>query len=243
MRVCYTMGMSKPAAAKFVSYARVSTDEQGIEGLGLDAQTHAMRQYVESVGGEMLREFVEVASGNDDDRPKLAEALKLAKRTRAILLVSKLDRLSRVLAKIAVLMRQGAELRVVDCANASTLELQIRAVIAEEERRKIGERTRDALAAAKRRGTKLGSARPGHWAGREDRRELGQQRATAAAAAARRELRGETYAAALPMAQRLAAEGASLRTIAAALNAEGITTPRGASWQAAQVQRLLRAES
>ena len=237
------MGMSKPAAAKFVSYARVSTDEQGIEGLGLDAQTHAMRQYVESVGGEMLREFVEVASGNDDDRPKLAEALKLAKRTRAILLVSKLDRLSRVLAKIAVLMRQGAELRVVDCANASTLELQIRAVIAEEERRKIGERTRDALAAAKRRGTKLGSARPGHWAGREDRRELGQQRATAAAAAARRELRGETYAAALPMAQRLAAEGASLRTIAAALNAEGITTPRGASWQAAQVQRLLRAES
>jgi DNA invertase Pin-like site-specific DNA recombinase len=237
------MGMSKPAAAKFVSYARVSTDEQGKDGLGIDAQSHAMRQYVESVGGEMLREFVEVASGNDDDRPKLAEALKLAKRTGAILLVAKLDRLSRVVAKIAGLLRQGAELRVVECANASTLELQIRAVIAEEERRKIGERTRDALAAAKRRGTKLGSARPGHWAGREDRRKLGQQRATEAAAAARRELRSETYAAALPMAQRLAAEGASLRTIAAELNAEGITTPRGASWQAAQVQRLLRAES
>ena len=155
------------------------------------------------------------------------------------MLVAKLDRLSRVVAKIATLLRQGAELRVVECASASTLELQIRAVIAEEERRKIGERTRDALAAAKRRGTKLGSARPGHWRGREDRRKLGQRRASAKAAAARRELRSEIYAAARPLAERLHANGASLRAIADALNQNGIGTPKGSTWQAVQVSRLL----
>lgn len=233
------MGMNSTNTPKFVAYARVSTDEQGQDGLGIDAQKHAIRTYVESVGGEIVREFVEVASGNDDDRPILAAALKLAKRTGAVLLVSKLDRLSRVVARIAGLIRQGAELRVVECANASVLELQIRAVIAEEERRKIGERTRDALAAAKRRGTRLGSARPGHWTGREDRRRLGQQRATANAAAVRRELRADIYAEALPIAKKLDDQGESLRHIAGELNGKGITTPRGSIWRAAQVQRML----
>lgn len=233
------MGMITPIVPRFVAYTRVSTDEQGAGGLGIEAQRHAIRQHVESVGGSILGEFVEVASGDDDDRPQLKAALKLAKRSGATIIVSKLDRLSRVVAKIAGLIRGGTELRVLECANASTLELHIRAVIAEEERRKIGERTRDALGAAKRRGVRLGSARPGHWKGREDRRTLGQQRATSAAAAARRELRADTYAVALPIAKRMNSAGDSLHTIAKHLNAEGITTPRGATWRATQVQRML----
>ena len=233
------MGMSTPIVPKFVAYTRVSTDEQGADGLGIEAQQHAIRQHIESIGGVLVREFVEVASGDDDNRPKLGEALKLAKRTGATIIVAKLDRLSRVVAKIAGLIRQGTELRVVECANASTLELHIRAVIAEEERRKIGERTRDALGAAKRRGVRLGSARPGHWKGREDRRKLGQQRATSAAAAARRDMRADTYAAALPIAKRMSNAGGSLHAIAKHLNDEGITTPRGATWRATQVQRML----
>lgn len=235
------MGMSSTNAPKFVGYARVSTDEQGQAGLGIDAQQHGIRQHIESVGGVLVREFVEVASGDDDERPQLAAALKLAKRTGAVLVVAKLDRLSRVVAKIAGLIRGGTELRVVECANASTLELHIRAVIAEEERRKIAERTKDALAAAKRRGTLLGSSRPGHWAGREERRTAGQQQATVKAAAARRELRAETYAEALPIAKQLNASGVSLRKIADELNARGITTQRGARWRAAQVTRMLAA--
>lgn len=235
------MGMSSTNAPKFIGYARVSTDEQGQAGLGIDAQQHGIRQHVGSIGGVLVREFVEVASGDDDERPQLAAALKLAKRTGAVLVVAKLDRLSRVVAKIAGLIRGGTELRVVECANASTLELHIRAVIAEEERRKIAERTKDALAAAKRRGTLLGSSRPGHWAGREERRTAGQQRATVKAAAARRELRAETYAEALPIAKQLISSGVSLRKIAQELNARGITTQRGARWQAAQVTRMLAA--
>ena len=235
------MGMNTSTATKFVSYARVSTDEQGTSGLGVEAQQHAIRQHVESVGGKIVREFVEIASGDDDARPVLADALKLAKRTHAVVIVAKLDRLSRVVAKVAGLLRQGTELIVCECATASTLELHIRAVIAEEERRKIGERTRDALAAAKRRGQRLGSARVGHWKGREDRRQAGAAAGSAAAAAARRELRAGVFSEAGPIAQRLRNGGASLRTIAAALNESGLTTPAGAAWRAVQVQRLLSA--
>lgn len=234
------MGMTTTTTApKFVIYARVSTTEQGDSGLGIEAQLHDCRAYVEKSGGELVREFVEVASGDDDDRPILAEALKLAKRTRGVVLVAKLDRLSRVVAKVAGLLRNGTELRVVECANAGPLELHIRAAVAEEMRRKIAEQTRDALGAAKRRGVKLGSARPGHWSGREHRRRAGAAAGSAKAAEARRELSASVYAEALPIARQLHQDGGSLRTIAAELNAKGITTPMGGSWKAMSVKRLL----
>ncbi len=234
--------MTTPSPTKFVAYFRVSTYEPGPSGLGIEAQQHSTRAYVESIGGTMVREFVEIDSGDDDDRPVLAAALKLAKRTNSVLVVAKLDRLSRVVAKIAGLIRQGTELRVVECANASTLEIHIRAVIAEEERRKIGERTRDALAAAKRRGVQLGSAREGHWDGRNDRRMAGAAAGSAKAAAVRRELRAETYGEAGPIAAAMKAAGASLRAIAERLNSDGLTTPAGSVWRAAQVHRLLAAQ-
>lgn len=224
---------------KFVAYCRVSTVEQGHAGLGVDAQQHAIRGYAASVGGELVREFVEVASGGDDERPVLAAALKFARRAGATLLVSKLDRLSREVSLIAGLLRSGTAFRVCECAGAGVLELQIRAVIAQEERRMIGERTKAALEAAKRRGVRLGSARPGHWDGREDQREAGRRRGVERAAEVRRELRQDVYAAAMPIAEREQAAGASLRAIAGTLNAAGITTPRGCIWRPAQVQRLL----
>lgn len=234
------MCMSQTTQAKFIAYARVSTDEQGRSGLGIESQLAAVRSFVESEQGIIVQEFVEIASGDDDDRPQLAAALKLAKRTGAVLVVAKLDRLSRVVAKVAGLIRQGAELRVVECAAASTLELHIRAVVAEEERRMIAARTSAALQAAKARGVKLGSAREGHWAGREERRIAGLRAATAAAAAARRELSRDVYAAAKPIADRLAGEGLSMRAIAEQLNAAGMTTARGGVWTAEQVRRVLK---
>ena len=84
--------------AKFVSYLRVSTQKQGRSGLGLEAQRDAVATHVASANGKMLREYIEVESGKRADRPKLAEALKLAKMTGATLVVAKLDRLSRNVA-------------------------------------------------------------------------------------------------------------------------------------------------
>ena len=228
----------EPRTPSFVTYCRVSTDEQGRSGLGLEAQEAACASAAAATGGTILRTFREVASGDDDKRPVLAAALRLARRTGATLLVAKLDRLSRAVAMVAALMRDGVPFRVAELANASELELHLRATIAQEERRLIGERTKAALAAAKRRGTKLGSARRGHWTGREDRRLAGILAAGRASAAKRRGARAELLVEAAPVVAGLA--GASLRAIGQALEGAGVLTVQGATkWTATGVSRLL----
>lgn len=226
------------AARRFVSYVRVSTTEQGRSGLGLDAQAESIRQAVAAQGGTIARAFSEVASGGDDARPALLAALNLCRRTGATLIVAKLDRLSRDVELIAGTMKR-TPLVVAECLGASPMELHLRASFAEEERNKIRTRTREALAALKARGAKLGSARPGHWKGREDRRQAGQRKAVKVAAAKRREASAELYREAAAVAAKF--KGASLRTLADELNAAGLTSPRGSVWTAATVARMLTA--
>ena len=223
---------------KFVVYLRVSTDEQGRSGLGLEAQEAACTNAAAAAGGQVLRTFREVASGDDDKRPELAAAIRYARRSGAVLLVAKLDRLSRAVALIAGMMREGVPFKVAELANASELELHLRAVVAQEERRAIGERTKAALAAAKARGTKLGSARRGHWSGREDRRLAGAAKGSKVAAAKRQAAVADLLAEAGPVVAAMA--GSSLRAIGAALESAGIATARGASsWTATGVSRLM----
>ena len=221
-----------------VAYLRVSTKEQQRSGLGLEAQEQQVRQLAEVIGGEVVRVIVETGSGADDDRPGLADALKLAARTRGVVAVAKLDRLSRDVAKVAETLKSGVQIRCADSPNASTLELHLRATIAQEERRLISERTSQALHAAKRRGVLLGFARPGSRRGRS--RELaaarakGSQRAASKAAAIRADILEE----AAPIL--IANEGQSLRKIAAALEEAGVLTAKGRSnWTPASVSRLV----
>lgn len=233
-----TTRTTTPTAPKFVSYTRVSTEEQGRSGLGLEAQTEAIRQAVAAKGGTIARAFSEVGSGGDDHRPELLAALNLCKLTKATLIVAKLDRLSRDVELIAGTMKR-TPLVVAECVGASPMELHLRASFAEEERNKIRVRTREALARLKARGVKLGSARPGHWKGREDRRQAGQRNAVKVAAAKRRAESAKLYADAARIAAKF--KGASLRGLADELNAAGLTTPRGSVWTAAAVSRMLQA--
>ncbi len=206
----------------------------------MQAQAASIAAAVADQGGVVIKEFAEIASGNDDHRPGLEAALKHCRKTGASLIVSKLDRLSRAVAMIATIMR-SAEVNFVccECVGASPLELHMRAAFAQEERQKIASRTREALAALKARGVKLGSARKGHWAGREDRRQAGQRAAVATAAANRRELSADTYREAAAVAKGM--DGSSLRKIAAALDEANISTARGSKWTAAAVSRMLAA--
>ena len=142
-------------APKFVAYLRVSTDKQGRSGLGLDAQRQAIADFL--AGGKLVAEFVEVESGKRDERPQLAAALHRAKVTGAKLLIAKLDRLSRNMAFIARLQESGAQFVCADMPEANELTVHLLAAIAQHERKLISERTKAALAAAKRRGTKLGN--------------------------------------------------------------------------------------
>lgn len=141
----------------YVSYCRCSTDRQGTSGLGLEAQQEAVRRYVASVGGSLLSEHVEVESGKCATRPVLAEAIAECRKQRAVLLIAKLDRLSRSVAFTAALLDGDVEFIACDMPEANKFMIHLMSAFAEYEREQISARTKAALAAAKVRGVVLGS--------------------------------------------------------------------------------------
>ena len=144
--------------ARYVAYRRVSTARQGESGLGLDSQEEMLSRYVASVKGVLLMSFTEIESGRSDtNRPQLQAALAACKKHKAILLIAKLDRLSRSVAFTAALLESPVKFVACDMPNADRTFLQMVAVFAEYEREQISRRTKAALAAAKARGQKLGN--------------------------------------------------------------------------------------
>jgi len=223
-----------------VSYLRVSTKEQGQSGLGLDAQREAVQRYASSLGATIIAEYTEVESGKRSDRKELLRAIPHAKRSNAVLVVAKLDRLSRNVAFLSALMESGIEFVCCDNPHANRLTIHILAAVAEDEAIKISERTKAALAAAKARGTLLGSARPGHWDGREDARQKGIRKASAEGVKTIKANANAAYTDLYKTITDLRAVGQTLREIADRLNAMGHTTRRGKAWQATQVMLVLR---
>ncbi|SFI70252.1 recombinase family protein [Planctomicrobium piriforme] len=219
-----------------IAYYRVSTKQQGQSGLGLDGQRSAVREFAERQGATILRDYTEVESGKKSDRIELLKAIGHAKLAKATLVVAKLDRLSRNVAFLSSLMESGVDFVACDNPNANRLTVHILAAVAEDEAQRISDRTKAALAAAKARGVKLGSARDGHWAGREDRR--GWQEATKAAAIARTKAATDAYSFLIPTIQEMREQGASYQAIAGRLNSDGHFTSAGKQWTATAVWRV-----
>lgn len=224
----------------YIAYTRVSTKKQGNSGLGLEAQTASVINFVNG-HGKLLATYTEVESGKKADRPELAKALAHAKRSKAILVVAKMDRLSRNLAFLSTLLESSVEFVAVDNCHANRLTIHILAAIAEHEAKATSTRTKEALQAAKVRGTKLGSNRPGHWEGREHLRQAGLKKATKAAALAHRQNKIESYSDLIPLIKDLRNQGVTLQAIATKLTELGHETRRGKAWNHVQVLRLLRA--
>lgn len=225
---------------KFISYCRVSTEKQGQSKLGLEAQRTAVSDYARINGGEIARAYVEVESGKLADRPELAKAIAHAKRLKARLVIAKLDRLARNVAFVSALMEAGVDFVAVDNPHANRLTIHILAAVAEDEARRISERTKAALAAAKARGTALGSARQGHWEGREQARLAGASKGNRRSAEVRGRNALEAVSDLVPMMRERRSAGDSLATIAETLNVEGHRTVKGGEWTATQVMRVLR---
>lgn len=143
---------------QYIAYLRVSTQRQGISGLGLEAQRGAVTSVAR--GDVVLAEYIEIESGKRDDRPQLRRALEHAKKCKATLLIAKIDRLARKMSFIASLMDGDVEFVACDMPQANRLMLHIMAAFAEHEAKMISDRTKVALAAAKARGIVLGGDRP-----------------------------------------------------------------------------------
>lgn len=136
---------------KFVAYYRVSTAKQGMSMLGLDAQRQIVTNYINHNGNKLVKEFTEIESGKCNTRPALRDAIALAKECSAVLVIAKLDRLSRNVSFIANLMESKVAFVACDIPEATPLTIHIFAAMAEFEKKRISERTKDALQAKKRR--------------------------------------------------------------------------------------------
>lgn len=218
---------------KVVEYHRVSTARQGASGLGLEAQTRAITDYTMSKRATVIASFREIESGKSERRPELQKALHLCKVTGATLVIAKLDRLSRNAAFLLTLRDSGVRFVAADMPDANDLTVGIMALVAQQEREAISKRTREALATAKARGTRLGNpngARALHRAGRGN----------VAAIAAIQEIADRHAENLRPVIQELRSDGVrSLGSIANALNSMGMLTPRGGRWHRTSVRNLL----
>ena len=142
-----------------IAYIRVSTARQGKSGLGLEAQQAALARFAEAEDFEIGQTFSETESGkhDDDHRPQLNAALASARKLGAPILVAKLDRLSRDVHFISGSMKHRVPFIVAELGtDTDPFMLHLYAALAEKERALISRRTKDALAAAKARGVKLG---------------------------------------------------------------------------------------
>jgi len=215
--------MNTETQQKWVAYYRVSTQRQGESGLGLEAQRDSVERFVRQRGGELLASYTETESGKKaSNRPELQHALELCIKQRATLVIAKLDRMARNVHFISGLLESKVEFIAVDQPTKDRLILHVQAAFAEEEARRISVRTKEALAAAKRRGIEIGAT--------------GKARAVKLKKEAIK--KAEEYR---PLMLDLLASGfTEYRSLRDELNRRGVPSPGGGRWHLPNVFRLYR---
>ena len=241
---------------KIVAYYRVSTKRQAASGLGLDAQRESVESFARSKSAQIVARFTETETGRNSARPQLAKAIAKAKALRATLCIAKLDRLSRNVAFTSALMESKVKFVACDYPDANRLTIHILAAIAEHEAYLVSQRTKAALAVARKpveeggKGKKLGSknrkwqiraaealANGDDW--RQKGIDNGLEKAQTAAAASRAVARRDCYDDLMPEIKALRLAGESYAAIANELNRQEHTTTTGKQFSAMTIYRLL----
>jgi|SRR5688572_1300491 len=211
---------------RFVSYYRVSTHKQGIDGNGIEAQKRAVATYLTTLECELLGSFEEVESGSNNERPQLAAAIHLAKSKKAILVIAKLDRISRSASFLMQLQDSGVDFVACDMPNADKFTVGILALVAQREKELISQRTKAGLAVAKSRGVTLGNPKAAE--------------AWRRAVKAIRDRKLSFSESAIKSIREIQSTGiVSLNRIADCMNKRGEKTPRNGKWTATAVKRVI----
>jgi len=212
----------------YTPYYRVSTEKQGKSGLGLEAQRQIVLQFISNNTNVLDNEFVEIESGKNNNRLQLQKAIDYCKEKNTILLIPKLDRLSRNVAFIFKLRDEQVNFVCCDIPDANTLTIGIFATLAQYERELISSRTKAALAAKKRQGFKLGTPA-----------NLDQAARAKGCAANQLKARENTNnRRAKGYIEHLRQSGMTFRAIAEKLHEEGFRTARDKKFTAMAVKRL-----
>lgn len=216
---------------RFVAYYRVSTAKQGRSGLGLEAQQNAVHGYLN--GHKLVAEHTEVEGGGRRDRPVLEQALADCRLHAATLVIAKLDRLARNVAFVSTLMDADVEFVACDFPEANRLTIHILAAMAEHEAAMTSQRTKDALAAARARGVRLGNP--------DNLTNAARRQGTVASAVTRGASADQRARDLWPTLTEMVRRDPSptLRAMALELTAKSIPAPRGGAWSATQVSRVL----
>lgn len=215
---------------KLIGYCRVSTKEQGESRNGLEAQRAEIERFAAYNGYHLLEVVEEVASGSLglEYRPILSEVVDRARKLKAKIVVSKVDRVSRDAGLIRKLMHDTRQVIAIDVGEqADSFVEHIYAGLAEKERKMIGARTKAGLQAAKARGVILGN-----------RKNLPEARAKATSV-----IKANAVAFALkmkPLIERMRKADMTLIEIAEELNMHKIATARGGRWQASTVHNIIK---
>lgn len=218
----------------YVVYRRVSTQKQGESGLGMEAQQSAIDRFFNSnPSANIVASFDEVETGtNKRKRPKLQEALEVCKNQKATLVVSKLDRLGRNVHFLSGLIESKVDFICLDNPHMSKTMIQLLAVFAEHEADMISKRTKEALAAAKNRGVKLGNP--------QNLTYEAKRKALDAINSKKKSVAIEKATKLAPTILKMKLEGKSLNKIADQLNKDRVPTVSGiGSWNASMVRRVV----
>lgn len=214
----------------YIAYLRQSTVKQQLSGLGVEAQREIIHNHIKDK--QILAEYIETESGKKSNRPQLLAALAMCRRTNSILIVAKLDRLSRNVAFTSKLLEADIEITFCDFPQANRLILHIISSIAEYEANLISQRTKQSLQAKKARGVKLGKSE-NLMSKFSQAIENSSKTNKAKAQSNPNNMR------AVALLRSLMTESKSLSEMTNLLNEQGFVTSKGCQFQITQVKRLL----
>ena len=203
--------------------------KQQLSGLGVEAQREIIHNHVKNK--PILAEYIETESGKKSNRPQLLTALAMCRKSNSILIVAKLDRLSRNVAFTSKLLESDVEIIFCDFPQANRLILHIISSIAEYEAGLISQRTKQSLQAKKARGIKLGKS--------DNLMNKFEQAIYNSSPNKAKAENNPNNMRAIALLRSLSMQGKSLSEMTDLLNEQGFVTSKGCQFQITQVKRLL----